>query len=248
MNKRESLWDALAAFQQAEAELGRVINANATHQIRCAESRLSEVHSAICRYPSQTPAEVSAQLRFLLDRLVRQSGADYDSIDYRELCNILTSRLEALVGTPHQRLAAAGSRAPSQPVHEDFLDTLSVSDMVSQTADRVSIISTDYRYIRTSIGNADFYEANPASLLGKHVGEVIGKTRFETRARARFDACFNGAPQDYSHALEMGSEYRVMNCRMSPLRDRHNVLVGAQVTMRDVTSFYLGEAELMPCG
>jgi hypothetical protein len=248
-DNRNSLWDVIAAFKQAEAELGRVIDADEIEQVRIAELRLSQEHSAICRYPSQTAAELSAQLRFLLDRLIKQTGVSDDCLEYREICDILTNRLETLLGTPHDRLAAAagGSTSP-QATYLDPLDSLSVSEIVSRTSDRVSIIGTDYRYIRTSIGNADFYHTEQDRLIGKHVGEVIGSTRFETRARARFDACFNGALQDYSHALEMGSEYRVMNCRMAPVRDRHNVLVGAQVTMRDVTSFYLGEADLMPCG
>lgn len=246
-DSKESLRDVLAAFKQAETDLACAIEAGEIEQIRRAELRLSQVHFAVCHYPSQTPMELSAQLRFLLDRLINQTGASHESVEYRELCDMLTNRLETQIGTPWERLAAGRGDVPSQPTYLDPLDSLSVSDLVSQASDRVSIISTDYRYLRTSMGNIDFYEREQQYIIGKHVGEMIGTRRFESRARGRLDACFNGALQDYSHILEMDGENRVMNCRMSPIRDRHNVLIGAQVTMRDVTSLYQGETTLIPC-
>ncbi|WP_394691623.1 PAS domain-containing protein [Hoeflea sp.] len=246
-DSRATLHDVLAAFKQAEADLACAIDAGETEQIHRAELRLSQVHFAVCRYPSQTPAELSAQLRFLLDRLINQTGASHESVDYRELCDMLTNRLEREIGTPWERRGADPVDAPSQVHYHDPLDSLSVSDLVSQSADRVSIISTDYRYLRTSIGNTKFYEKDQQSILGRHLAEIIGTTRFESRARARLDACFSGARQDYSHILEIDGESRVMNCRMSPVRDRHNALIGAQVTMCDVTSLYHGETSLIPC-
>lgn len=246
-DSRETLHDVLAAFKQAEAELACAIDAGETEQIHRAELRLSQVHFAVCHYPSQTPAELSAQLRFLLDRLINQTGASHESVDYRELCNMLTNRLERQIGTPQERLGGDLEDAASQARYPDPLDSLSVSELVSQATDRISIISTDYRYLRTSIGNTEFYEKDQQSILGRHVAEIIGITRFESRAQARLDACFNGAKQDYSHILEIGSEIRVMNCRMSPVRDRYNALIGARVLMSDVTSLYRGEAPLVPC-
>jgi hypothetical protein len=246
-DSREPLWDVLAAFERAEADLAGAINAGEIEQIRRAELRVSQMHFVVCHYPSQTPAELSAQLRFLLDRLINQTGASHESVEYRELCDMLTNRLETQIGTPSERLGAGRGDVPSQLTHLDPLDSLSVADLVSQATDRVSIISTDYRYLRTSIGNVDFYGREQQYIIGRHVGEMIGTARFETRARTRIDACFNGTLQDYSHTLEIGGEIRVMNCRMAPVRDRHNVLLGAQVTMRDVTSLYRGEATLIPC-
>lgn len=243
---RETLHDVLAAFKQAEADLACAIEAGETEQIHRAELRLSQVHFAVCHYPSQTPAELSAQMRFLLDRLINQTGASHENVEYRELCDMLTNRLERQIGTPWERAAGRGEVA-SQPTYLDPLESLSVSDLVSQATDRVSIIGTDYRYLRTSMGNVDFYKRTQQDLTGRHVGETIGAMRFEKRARARLDACFNGSLQDYSHTLEINGQIRIMNCRMSPVRDRHNALIGARVLMSDVTSLYQGETPLTPC-
>jgi hypothetical protein len=236
------LQDAFAAFGQAEADLARAIDANLTEQTRCAERRLSESHHAICNYPSRTAAELSAQMRFLIDRIADHSLAGTDSADYRELLNLVSNRIASIVEpAPAPQAAGVEPEAPAV-INHDPMDLLSVVDMVTRSSDRMSIISTDYRYLHTSIGNSKFYNAGPGQIAGRHLGEMIGATRFESRARDRLDACFAQGSQDYSHALEVNGRHLILNCRMTPLRDRHNALVGALVTMRDMTSHYLGHS------
>lgn len=238
-----SFHDVLAAFRQADQALAHAVDLDRIGEIRQAEANLALAHRAVSNHPSRTPEELSAQLRFLIDRLARRSDHGEECADYRALCDLLSRRIEGLLGSPHERLAPAAAK---QREATDPLDTLSVSEFVSKAADRVSIIGVDYRYLRTSAGNAKFYETEPDHLLGRHVGEIIGEKRFESRARARLDACFRGEVQDYTHTLEVGRDHRIMNCRMAPVHDRHASLIGAQVTMRDVTSLYLGEEQIAP--
>jgi hypothetical protein len=233
--------DVLAAVRQADRALARAVDRDRIEDVREAEAHLALAHWAASNHPCHTPEELSAQLRFLIDRLARRSDDGEECADYRALCDLLSRRIEDLLGSPHDRLATAAAKPHNAP---DPLDNLSVSEFVSRAEDRVSIIGVDYSYLRTSAGNAKFYDTDPDRLHGRHVGEIIGEKRFETRARARLDACFRGHVQDYTHTLEIWRDNRIMNCRMTPVRDRNDTLIGAQVTMRDVTSLYLGEEQI----
>ena len=151
-----------------------------------------------------------------------------------------------LLGAESDPIVDASSFSFGSWGRPDPLDTLSVAEFVSKAEDRVSIIGVDYCYLRTSAGNAKFYDTEPDRLHGRHVGEIIGERRFETRARARLDACFRGHVQDYTHTLEVWRDNRSMNGRMTPGRGRNDALIGAHGTKRDVTSLYLGEEQIAP--
>ena len=239
---RTTLQKKLNSFRQAEAELGQALEANLPEWVNRVELQLSQLHRAICSHPNEDLAELGAQMRFLIDRLVSQSVAGTDSADYLELCDLITSRLAGVSELPSAPLITeVGS---GHLWHDDShpLQRLSVAELVDGSSDRISIIDTSYRYLHTSSGNARFYETVPDRIVGKHLAEVIGNTRFDSRGRGHLDACFTHGTQDYNHMLEIDGQTRIMNCRMSPVHDRHHVLIGAMVTMRDMTAFHLGNA------
>jgi len=236
----EKLQPILTAFRQAETDLGRVIDANLTEETRRVERRLSELHRAICGYCSENPAELAAQLRFLVDRIVKHNGANDDDDDYLELCELISRRIAEMPRPAAQlQKVAIGSVDRTQRAGDPF-EHLSVAKMVDQATERMSIIGTDFRYLHTSIGNAEFYGTDQTQLAGRHLAEIIGADRFESRTRGFLEVCFSRGVQDYTHPLVVHGQNRIMNCRMSPVRDRHHVLVGALVSMRDMTSSYLG--------
>lgn len=111
----------------------------------------------------------------------------------------------------------------------------SIADYVSFAEGRVSLIGTDYTYIATSAENAKFYGRSPVSLMGAHMADFIGDLRFETRTKARLDACFSGEPQSYHHALNCGGEAKIMRCDMKPVNSSDGNILGALVYLTDVT-------------
>ena len=71
--------------------------------------------------------------------------------------------------------------------------------------------------------------------LSGATADLIGDTRFETRARARFDLCFEGTEQSYHHALHGEHGACILRCDMKPVTGSDGALIGALVYMTDVT-------------
>ncbi|WP_161556114.1 PAS domain-containing protein [Mangrovicoccus ximenensis] len=102
-------------------------------------------------------------------------------------------------------------------------------------AGRLSLIGTDYCFIATSEDTARHFGRQQISLMGMPLAEVIGAHRFETRARARLDACFDGKLQSYHVALPEGGRAKIMRCDMRPVNSGEGGILGALVYMTDVT-------------
>ncbi len=189
-------------------------------------------------------------LRLCADRLDEiETNTPADAHEARDQAFFFLSRgLENValpVGRRHIDLALMLSRrhfdvdSPEQP---DLQPTQgrhgsgSIVAYVTLAPERVSLIDRDYRYVATSAPNADFYRTRSIRLVGTHLAKVIGRQRFEGRARRRLDKCFAGAPQDYWHTIEAPEGGRVMSCQMKPVRLETGEIEGAIVYMRDVTS------------
>ncbi|PHP68005.1 hypothetical protein CSC94_04880 [Zhengella mangrovi] len=103
---------------------------------------------------------------------------------------------------------------------------------LERLSERVSLIDSEFRYVKTSFGNREFYQVTDEGIIGRHVAEVIGQQRFEGRARHFFERAFSGQSSEYFHLLEQPEGTRIMRCAMEPLRSEG---AGAVVTMQDVT-------------
>ncbi len=111
----------------------------------------------------------------------------------------------------------------------------SVADYVAFSEGRASLIGTDYCFIATSEETARHFGRQQISLMGMALSDVIGLHRFETRARARLDACFEGKPQSYHVALPEGGRAKIMRCDMHPVNSGEGGILGALIYMTDVT-------------
>jgi hypothetical protein len=107
------------------------------------------------------------------------------------------------------------------------------SSRLSETGARISLINSDFRYEMTTRGNREFYGLGETGIIGRHVGEVIGKERFEGRARKFLEMTFAGIRQEYYHLLDTVDGQRIMKCTMDPQAGESSAL--ALVTMIDVT-------------
>lgn len=229
-----ALQEKLSAFAQAETDLARSLAADLGTQTRDAERRLSELHHAICRYRSNCPSEIGAQIRFLVDRIIKQSADGAQNIDYIELCNVVANMIgENTRSCPDPMPVIARQ---SETDSDSPLDWISVSGLVARACDRMTVIGTDYRYLQSNSPYCDFYNDKPEKIVGKHISDVIGEARFSSRARHRLDACFNHGTQEYDFALDVAGQTRIMNIRMLPVRDRYHVSIGALVMIRDTTT------------
>lgn len=89
---------------------------------------------------------------------------------------------------------------------------------VRSSTERVSIIDQDFRYIATSDANAQYHGTRPVRMIGSRVSVVIGRERFDQRARARLIACFEGQAQEYYHRDGDEGDARILRCQMKPAR------------------------------
>jgi hypothetical protein len=174
-------------------------------------------------YRPATLQEARDQVFFFLRRGMETNTV---GIDNRNVDIALTLSARSFPDLP-LRAAAAPEPDPA---------TTTMIDYVTGSAERVSFIDTEFRYVATSGPNADFYQTRPIRVLGLHVADIIGSARFETRARSRFGACFAGDPQSYLHSVMADGRRHVMSCQMKPVRSETGEIDGALVYMRDVTA------------
>src|SRR5262249_43914387 len=101
--------------------------------------------------------------------------------------------------------------------------------------DRVAVITKDYRYLYSNPANALYLNSSPVELIGRHLVEFIGETRFEQSVKANLDACFTGARVDYSYEVELPEGgTKTVRCRMTPFRAAPDGVVGALIVLQDI--------------
>ncbi len=180
-----------------------------------------------------SPEEARDQVFFFLNRGIEGNTVHAGG---REIDIALTLAARNFSDMPVQ--ANAAEKAP------DRSGNLAMTDYVAGSVERVSLIDTAFRYVATSRANADFYGTRPVRIVGSHVAQMIGSTRFETRAKAHLGACFDGVPQSYVHRVDD----RIMSCQMKPVRRESGEIDGALVYMLDVTQEFpalVGDAPLV---
>jgi len=171
-----------------------------------------------------TPEEASDQVFFFLNRGIGSGTVRVANRDIDIALTLATRNFSDMPQPPDS--AAALDRRPEGATMVDY---------VAGSAERVSFIDTDFRYVATSQANAEFYGTRPVRIVGLHVAEIIGWDRFERRARERLESAFSGTPQRYLYRLDCGGANRVMSCQMKPVRRETGEIDGALVYMRDVT-------------
>ena len=81
-----------------------------------------------------------------------------------------------------------------------------------------------------------FHAADQSDFDGKPLINVVGETRFMSRAKAYFDRTFSGKLQRYSYFLEVpGQGDRLMTCELKPYRDPDGSVKGALFEISDIT-------------
>ncbi len=188
----------------------------------CAAKQTAIEH---CRPGS--PREAHEQLQFLLARA-------------RDEAPTTRERAAVIVATEllNRRAAAYPARTETIDRHGQGPIVVREDSLISyvcNAVERLSLIGPDFRYVATSSANAAFYGWTQTAFVGRHLTEVIGTARFETRVRARLESAFAGEPQEYTHPLESRGQSRTMRCQIKPVRTVEAKPFGALVYVDDVT-------------
>lgn len=195
--------------------------------------RIERLRDVIRSHVPASVEEEHAQVMYFVNRTRR------DGIGPGEKSGDIGIALDLL-----RRAPSAPAQALSLPRHDAFGGSL--ADFVTFASGRMALIDTEFRYLATSQGNAEFYGHTPGEIMGLHVADLIGASRFEQRARRQFERCFSGQVIEYHHALDVEGDARIMRCQMYPANSSEPSRIGAVVTMTDVTDSVDAGYRLMP--
>lgn len=186
----------------------------------------------------ETKAEAQEKVACLLHLVKRDAMQHGFDVEISALLDAASDACNRFQISDGEAVETPVSKAPDMSPRRDRAGSVfggSIADYVSFAPGRVSLIDTGYRYLATSQTNAEFYQLNQVGVMGKHVADLIGEFRFETRAKHRLDTCFGGEAQSYHHALPSADSARIFRCDMQPVNSFDGTILGALVYMTDVT-------------
>lgn len=178
--------------------------------------------------------DINRQMKFFLHRSTDFDDATSSSFDIEALNCLVDRYTDAKGDLPKigQTEKTISAQAAINLRNHKFLS----DELLQEPNSRVALFNTDYIYEYSSNANARFNNAKPEDMVGKHMAEVVGRNRFENRAKRYFDKCFSGERQKYSYFL-VDSNYgeRLMNCQATPYRDDDGAVRGALVLIEDLS-------------
>lgn len=199
-------------------------------EIRSIDIELNDTLQKVRDYRPTSLGELRKKLKFFVDELTFEQR-DCRSFALKSIAMMLDTDFSYQMHSPFASL----EKADISGVCCEKSKLINAYELVAASNDRISIIDVNYRYVNTSQKNGQFYDSIPNSVVGRHVSDLIGQSRFENRAQKFLDRCFDGKRQQYFHTLEIGKDTRIMSCHMMPLSQKEGTPFGAMVAMNDIT-------------
>jgi PAS domain S-box-containing protein len=116
--------------------------------------------------------------------------------------------------------------------------------MVSATQDFMAFVDRDYVYRMVNTAYANRFAKPLSAIIGHPVAEIIGVEIFANTAKGYLDRCFAGEEMRYQAWFNFPNKKQFLDVIYSPYRDIHHVVIGAVVSIRDMTAQQQIEAEL----
>lgn len=224
-------------FSQKCLELQQAVRAGRDDLVRRIDSEIDPLINIILDYRAQSGEELHMQLQFLSNLIREHANNPSGVVRYTATLSMLLDRYFS-----NGRGVGFGGAARS-PVPQSASMMLDYDygplgeDIVENLPDRVAVVTTDYRYLYSNVANARYLGVRPIALIGRHVREFVGESRFENHARQKFDRCFAGETLDYVYSRENDGERSSARCWMRPLRSgQKQVVSGAIVVLQDLPS------------
>ncbi|MFZ2103583.1 MAG: PAS domain-containing protein [Oricola sp.] len=227
-------------YKKCEEALREAIRTERIASVRECDIRMNWIRRVIREFDAKTARDRLLQTEFFLTPI--SQAADIHPTN--SLFDDLRTIIRRYVG------AGAGPGKPRQTVRAPVVPRVDIAAIVTRsrlqaeaieaierTDLRVSVIDRDMRYTYTSPANARFHDRPSDEIVGRHVSELIGTERFEKRAKAYFEKCFDGEDQCYYFYLESERDgIHLLECRMLSAHDNDDVPNSAIVLLRDLTN------------
>lgn len=117
--------------------------------------------------------------------------------------------------------------------------------LISTTPDAIALVDCDYRYLiaNEAYGFETGYE--PREIEGRTIPEVFGEKRFYELIKPYMDLCLEGESVRYQETFAYpDGEQHHLDVRYVPFRDEADDIIGAQVTIRDITDLVASKQAL----
>ncbi len=185
------------------------------------QHRIDGVFLDILSHETADPRITLAQVRFLLDNVLKMVANPDKGRALHELCTRHFARLEEKI--------AFRPAPPEPPQSREFayLDSLS---------DRVAIVDTCYRYVFTNKANLEFHGKTMHDFIGRPNWEFVGWKFFEQTNKARWDACAAGRPQYFSAPHPKGDPDVIFSVKMEPITGEDGRIGSTLVVARDIST------------
>jgi PAS domain S-box-containing protein len=230
-----SLSDLIDSSKNADERLVEAVRSGADHDtIQKLDHHVSFLVESIMDLHAATPEDINRQLKFFLHRSPNLGGGSTSSFDLQALDSLIdryTKRTKLAYKSPE-----LGKQISAQATISLRNNHFSTDELLDQSEVRIALFNTDYIYEYTSTANAKFNDAKPEDIVGKHMADIVGTQRFESRAKHYFDNCFGGQHQKYSYFLELPKQgEHLMSCQLTPYRDEDGSIRGAFIVIEDLS-------------
>ncbi|QRM55977.1 PAS domain-containing protein [Sinorhizobium sp. BG8] len=182
--------------------------------------------SALLNHRAATSKERQVQFGALL-RLLREEADDSSCVMNN------ATRIENLLRRYLPQDEKADSFPPLPSLASTVNDGLLDVPMMDNLPERVSIVTTDYRYLYTNAVDASRLGRKPHELVGRHVSEVLGADQFEASVKSDLDRCFGGETVEETTVRQGDGGTIVVRRRLTPCYADKNILLGALVVTQE---------------
>lgn len=222
-------------YRRCETELFSAIRGEDAAAIRELDIRMSWLRTVIREFNAKTETERGLQIDFFLDVVSKTSDQNPDMPPMADLRKVIDRNIVAhqmgCAPTRRDEARRIGTRiAETGPNDEDTLAMIENSNL------RISVIDRDMRYRYASPASCRFHGMSPDDFKGQHLADVIGKKRYEKRAKAYLQRCFAGEDLSYCFYIDKEPHGRLLQeCRLVPQYGAEDRIDGAIVILRDLT-------------
>ncbi len=212
-------------FWERYRRLHDAIDAEDIPLVHRLDRELTNALTALVDRQTNDAAEQQAQFTALL-RLLREEAEDASSVrNNADLIELLLRRYITVRTRPADQ---NGLPALSAPVRNGVLDIAQLDTL----AERVAVVTTDYRYLYTNATEAARLGQKPHELVGRHVRDIVGAERFD-RIKDNLDRCFAGETVEYTNARERDGQVVVIRRRLTPCYSEGPTMIGALLVIHE---------------
>lgn len=207
-------------YRSCEAQLAQAIQSENAAAIRELDIRMTWFRNVIRDFPVLSQDDKRLQIAFFMEVVAQTTDLEPTLPPLSDLSTIMDGHITQEM------------RNGEQPDCETLA-------MLEGTNLRVSAIGRDLRYRYASPAAGRFHNMPTEAFENLHLIDLIGRERFEKRARGYLERCFAGEDVSYCYYLDTEAHGRLLlECRMLAQYGTGDHADGAVIVLRDLTNGY----------